>query len=201
MQLRCDWNFIKRQVKNSQSELEKLTISPALVSMLIAAEDHRFDSHSGVDFVSMCRAVWRTLFFGKREGGSTIAMQLVRVISGRYERTLSRKIREMYYAVRLTKYIGKKNLPRIYLMVAYYGWKMNGLTQASKRMNVDISSASNTEAASIVARLKYPEPQRRDEGRLTKINKRTDYILFRSGAQKKAKLEPQLNLREFNGSI
>lgn len=201
MQLRKDWQFIKRRAASIQSDTEKLSISPALVTMLIAAEDHRFGSHPGVDPISICRAVWRSVFCGKREGGSTIAMQLVRVITGRYERTIGRKIAEIYYAVRLTKHVRESDLPKLYLTVAYFGWRMNGLAQTSKRLNINLSNLSELEAANVIARLKYPEPSRHDEKRLNKIRERAKHILQRSDNLFLAAPACQYILRKSNGSI
>jgi membrane carboxypeptidase/penicillin-binding protein PbpC len=201
MQIRKDWLLIKKQVAYIECESDNLSISPALVTMLIVAEDHRFGRHPGVDPVSICRAVWRTLFCGRREGASTIAMQLVRVLTGRYERTLRRKFVEMCLAVRLTKYVRKADIPKFYLLVAYYGWRMNGLAQASLRLKIDLSAMTEFEAASIVARLKYPEPQRFDKIRLGKIRARTKYILSRSTTSTELMQSHQLQLSDVNGTL
>ncbi|HDL6743150.1 TPA: biosynthetic peptidoglycan transglycosylase [Yersinia enterocolitica] len=177
MKISEDWLLIKKQVAQIKIETDGWDISPVLVTMLIAAEDHRFGRHHGVDLVSICRATWRTLFCGRIEGASTITMQLVRVLTGSYERTLKRKLVEMYLALRLTKYINQVDIPKFYLFVAYYGWRMNGLVQASYRLNIDLLTMTDLEAASIVARLKYPEPQKYDRIRLDKIRARAKYIL------------------------
>jgi penicillin-binding protein 1A len=175
-----DWLLIKKQVAHIKNETDSWNISPTLVTMLIAAEDHRFGRHHGVDFISIFRAMWRTLFCNRIEGASTITMQLVRVLTGRYDRTLKRKFIEMYLALRLARYVRKVNIPKIYLFVAYYGWRMNGLIQACHRLNINLLTMSDLEAASIVARLKYPEPQKHDQIRLAKIRARTKHILSRT---------------------
>jgi len=180
---------------------EQMDISPTLVAFLIAAEDHRFNSHPGVDLISLFRAMWRTLFCGKREGGSTIAMQLVRVITGRYERTIGRKIVEIYFAVRLTKLVPKSDIPKLYLSIAYFGWQMNGLKQASSRLNINPVSLSFLDAANIVARLKYPEPRRLDNNRLAKINCRVKYVIKRYDNLFGTSSIPELSRIESNGTI
>lgn len=200
MQFSKDWKLIKGRIAKIQNENRNLDVSPVLITMLIAAEDHRYGHHPGVDPISICRAAWRSIFFGKREGGSTIAMQLVRVITGRYERTLRRKVTEIYLAIRLTRHLCGDELPKLYLVVAYFGWKMNGLAQASQRLKMDLPNVSDLEAANIVARLKYPEPQRRDEKRLFKIQERTKYILRRADALSLT-LQRQIELSEVNGSF
>ena len=183
MTIRKDWLVLKKQLAHLQSEVDVWSISPILVTMLIAAEDHRFGKHPGVDFISICRAIWKTIFRGKREGASTIAMQLVRVLTGRYERTLRRKLQEMYLAWRLTKYIKQSEIPKLYLFVAYYGWRMNGLVQASRRLKVDLLNVTDVEAAGIVSRLKYPEPKMYNHVRHDKIRARIKYLLLQPTAR------------------
>lgn len=199
MNIRADWKLIKSQLPRIHRESVKLCVSDSLVAMLIAAEDHRYGMHPGVDPVSICRAVWRSIFCRKREGGSTIAMQLVRVITGRYEKTVGRKFAEIVLAVRLTSLVHSADLPRFYLVVAYYGWRMNGLAQAAQRLGMNPSEISQVEAASIVARLKYPEPKMPDERRLARIRTRTTHILRRANLGSIP--ATQLELSESNGSF
>ena len=201
MRLRKDWKIIKSRVKYIKAETEKLDISPTLVTLLIAAEDHRFGSHLGVDLISLCRSMWRLLVCGKKEGGSTIAMQLVRVITGRYEKTIGRKIIEIYFAIRLTRLVSESDLPKLYLSIAYYGWRMNGLKQVSKRLNINPSTVSQLEAAHLIARLKYPEPHLYDEKRLAKIRERAKYIIRRSDKLFGNRIECHHNLTKSNESI
>lgn len=180
MTIHEDWRILKQKLAHIQNETNSLIISPKLITMLVIAEDHRFWKHHGVDFISIFRAVWRTIFCKKREGASTIAMQLVRVLTGRYERKMSRKILEIQLAIRLTKHLKKEDIPKLYLFVAYYGWRMNGLIQSSHRLGVDLSTLNEFEAASIVARLKYPEPQKHNQIRHDQILMRTKYILYQA---------------------
>ncbi|MEP8703455.1 MULTISPECIES: biosynthetic peptidoglycan transglycosylase [Enterobacter] len=179
MALNQEWLQLKRQTEYLRREVNNLKISSNLEVMLIAGEDRRFNRHHGVDFFSIFRAFWRTFFCRKREGASTIAMQLVRVLRGRYEKTLSRKLSEMYLAIRLTKNTKKDDIPKLYLFVAYYGWRMNGLVQVSNRLKLDLANLNDHEAASIIARLKYPEPKNYNQLRHDKIMLRAGYILDR----------------------
>ena len=201
MRLFKEWQNIKFRVEDIKTDTEQMDISPMLIAILIAAEDHRFSNHPGVDLVSLCRAVWRTLFCGKQEGGSTIAMQLVRVITGRYERTMGRKIAEIYFAVRLTRQVPKSDIPKLYLSIAYFGWRMNGLKQASSRLNINPASLSLFDAANVIARLKYPEPRQLDNHRLAKINGRVKYIIKRYDNLFGTPSIHKLSMSESNGTI
>ena len=148
-----------------------------ICQLLVAGEDHRFHYHPGVDPIALCRAIWKTVFCDRRQGGSTIAMQLVRTVTGRYELTCQRKLLEIILAVRLTRHIGRDRLPAVYLWVAYYGWKMNDFNQACSRLRIDPLSASKLEWAMLVARLKYPEPQSFHREQMRRIQCRALHLM------------------------
>lgn len=174
-----NWVNIASRIDDLRVSVRGEDIPDILVFLLVAAEDHRFKYHCGVDVIALFRAAWRTIFNGRVEGGSTIAMQLVRVVSSRYERTLGRKVLEIFFAVRLATSIPKLELSKIYLYIAYYGWNMEGLNQAFRGLSIDSSNMSLHEAASIVARLKYPEPKVVSKRQRRRILGRIDYILKR----------------------
>ena len=177
-----DWIKLKRKidlVKHEYDSKTKIHPNTQMCSLLIVGEDHRFYYHPGFDPIALCRAVWRTFICGRREGGSTIAMQLVRTLTGRYNRNIIRKIKEIMLAVRLTQYVPKEELPGLYLWVAYYGWRMNGFLQACDRLEIDPVSKDLYSAAQLVARLKYPQPKTTPDRRLCKIEQRCIYLMKR----------------------
>lgn len=174
-----EWQKLQFRVQILRESCSSTNTTSVLSALLVAGEDHRFQYHFGVDPIALCRATWRSVFCRRREGGSTIAMQLVRVLTGKYENTLSRKTLEIYLAVKLTNLVPKNEIPVLYLSVAYYGWKMNGLGQACARLSLDPTSMSFQDAASIIARLKYPEPRHSSPSRIRKINIRTNHIMRR----------------------
>ena len=104
-------------------------------------------------------------------------MQLVRTITGSYERTLQRKLTEIFFAVCLSQRIPKNRLPILYLWVGYYGWRMNNFKQACLRLQIDPKTVSGLEAAKLVARLKYPEPQKCDAERSRIIHNRGLHLI------------------------
>jgi penicillin-binding protein 1A len=154
-------------------------VPPVLVLDLIAAEDHRFYTHHGVDWRAVVRATWRNVALGMLEGASTIEQQLVRRVTGRYERRLSRKVREMLLACLVERLVPKAEIPALYLRVAYFGAGMNGVFQASRRLGFDLDKITQYQAAALVARLKYPEPSRPSPKRARQIARRADHILIR----------------------
>lgn len=167
---------IRCNTENLVSLAAKHRISSSTMDALIVAEDHRFWYHPGVDIIALIRAIWKTIVVGKCEGGSTVAMQYVRVITGNYEKTLERKTLEIALAIKATSLIPKEDILKCYLMVAYYGWKMDGLQQACDRMKLNMSDLNPSDAASIVARIKYPEPRYAKQSRKIEILHRIRYI-------------------------
>lgn len=158
--------LLRRQVKTLHRDLSELLVSfdgclgtlvpPVLRQALIAAEDHRFYDNSGVDPIALLRASYQLLRYGRLQGASTIEQQLVRTVTNRYERTLRRKLREILLATCVGEVLSKEETSGLYLMVAHYGWGMEGLRRACGSMGVRLCSMSAFDAASLVARLKYP---------------------------------------------
>src|SRR5262245_21594087 len=83
-----DWALVRSHLDCASAELGRgIGSVPPLIAqrLLVSGEDHRHVLHPGVDPIAICRATWRCIYRGKREGASTIEQQVVRVISGRYE--------------------------------------------------------------------------------------------------------------------
>ena len=172
------WYILRKSVDLARRELSTSEIRPnvQMCRLLILGEDHRLAWHPGVDPLALCRAAWRTYVRGRREGGSTIAMQLVRVLTGRFDLCWRRKIDEIGLAILITHHVPKAELPALYLSVGYYGWRMNGLAQACRRLGIDPASCSLHESAKLVARLKYPQPRDCPLARWQQIANRSDYL-------------------------
>ena len=162
-------------------------------AFLISGEDHRFFNHCVVDLIAIARIVWRRCVHWKTEGASTIEMQLGRVLTGRYERSLLRKLREAALATLVSEILPKSELPALYLRVAYYGWHMNGFTEACRQLNLNPLSMSRQDATGLVARLKYPEPRVMPPRRGEQIGIRQKHLLFL--ANKHAKSNTYRGLR------
>src|SRR5262249_5951244 len=74
-------------------------VDPRYVEMLLAYEDRRFRSHKGVDPLALARAAWQWTGSGRIvSGGSTITMQVARLLEPRAERTLTAKLRQIVRA-------------------------------------------------------------------------------------------------------
>lgn len=178
--LREEWLVLRRRLCDVISLCrEDKIIMPSLLAqeLLISGEDHRFFDHGGIDLVAICRAAWRGMVLGRVEGASTIEMQIIRVLSGRFERSLRRKLREMMLATLLDREFSKSTLPELYLQIGYFGWRMNNYSAACRHIGHSPDSLNSIETARLVARLKYPQPKGFSERRRDQIDNRARHLL------------------------
>ena len=185
------WERLLNKVERIIADMESSDFpkpTHQMCQLLVVGEDHRFHRHLGVDPIALCRAIWKTFFCGWRQGGSTIAMQLVRTLTNRYEWTCKRKLNEIILALRLTRRVGRDRIPAIYLWVAYYGWQMNNFNQACARTGIDPLSATELESAMLVARLKYPEPRKSSREQTRKIQCRAVHLMSLTHSREKNQL-------------
>jgi membrane carboxypeptidase/penicillin-binding protein PbpC len=175
-----DKRILRTQILVEKSKIDSLVVSSSvdkMICFLISAEDHRFYYHLGFDVIAIVRAVRNKIFYNKMEGASTIEQQLVRVLTNNYQKTLSRKVKEIILAYSLKKTLSKTEIALIYLNVAHYGTNLKGLSKILNRFNLDSQSHINEQiCAEIVARLKYPEPAKDGLRKLNLINNRTLHI-------------------------
>jgi hypothetical protein len=176
---RNEWNelLVKLyKLRVTADELWKTHNCHLIVAAMVIAEDRRFYSHGGTDPVGMCRALFKTIFKRKIEGGSTIEQQLVRLLTADHRKSLRRKFKEIALATRVHRVLRKEQISVAYVASAYYGWRMNGIKQAARRLSVNLSDPTPEEAAQLVARIRYPEPRRPSARTSMLIAKRQAWI-------------------------
>ncbi|PIZ14576.1 hypothetical protein COY52_12045 [Candidatus Desantisbacteria bacterium CG_4_10_14_0_8_um_filter_48_22] len=103
-----------------------------MINASVAAEDARFYSHAGIDFLATIRAVMQNA--SKRRivsGGSTITQQVMRNIF-HFPRDLPHKALEALYAIRLERSLKKEEIVAQYLNLAPYGNQVYGIEAASR---------------------------------------------------------------------
>jgi len=107
-------------------------VSPHLIRALIAVEDQRFYDHSGVDIVRVAGAALTNVRRGRAaQGGSTLTQQLARQIFLTPEKTVTRKMKEIFLARRLEKEFEKDEILELYLNKVYFGAGLYGAEAAS----------------------------------------------------------------------
>ena len=134
-------------------------IHPYLQKAVVAIEDRRFFSHKGTDPVRLMGAVWADLkSMSYEQGASTITQQLVKLTLLSSERTLTRKIKEIFMAIALERTYPKLKLLEFYLNRVYLGKGVYGVEKASRAyFKKSAADLSLREAAFLAALIKKPE--------------------------------------------
>ena len=108
-------------------------IPPVVIDAFLAAEDARFYEHPGVDWQSLVRALVANVSSrSAREGGGTITMQLARNTVLTSEKTLRRKLKEVFLAIRLEREFSKQEILTLYLNRIFLGQRAYGIGAASE---------------------------------------------------------------------
>ena len=108
-------------------------IPQVVVDAFLAAEDARFFEHPGVDWQSLLRALVANVSAGSaREGGGTITMQLARNTVLTSEKTLRRKLKEVFLALRLEREFSKQEILTLYLNRIFLGQRAYGIGAAAE---------------------------------------------------------------------
>jgi penicillin-binding protein 1C len=138
-------------------------VDPLYRRMLIAAEDHRFALHPGVDPLAAFRAISQLATHGHViSGASTLTMQTVRLLERR-PRTLAAKLAEMVEALALERHLAKDDILSLYLTLAPFGGNLEGVRAASLAyFGKEPRQLSPAEAALLVALPRSPERLRPD---------------------------------------
>lgn len=158
-------------------------VDPTLTDMLIAYEDKRFRSHGGVDGLAMARAVAQALWSGRVvSGGSTLTMQVARLLENSGTGSVKGKLRQMRLAWALERRFTKDDILHLYLQHAPYGGAIEGVRSAALIwFGKEPQRLSPAEAALLVALPQAPEARRPDRHAQAARAAR-DRVLARVGA-------------------
>ncbi|MDQ5848855.1 MAG: PBP1A family penicillin-binding protein, partial [Pseudomonadota bacterium] len=108
-------------------------VPPQLKNAIIAAEDERFYEHPGIDYVGVLRAAYANLVAGgRRQGASTITMQVARNFFLSSEKTLTRKLYEALLAFKIEHSLSKEQILELYINQIYLGQRAYGFGAASQ---------------------------------------------------------------------
>ena len=104
-----------------------------MVHAFLAAEDQNFFQHYGIDPAGLARAAVTLALIGKkRQGGSTITMQVARNYYLTRKRTFTRKIREIFLALHIEQELSKEEILELYLNKIYLGHRSYGIKAAAQ---------------------------------------------------------------------
>jgi penicillin-binding protein 1C len=139
-------------------------VDPGYLKLLLAYEDRRFYSHAGVDPLALGRAAFQLVTRGHIvSGGSTITMQLARLMEPRRERSVYAKLRQMVRALEIERRLTKAQILDLYLALAPFGGNLEGVRAASTAyFGKEPKRLSLAESALLVALPQSPENRRLD---------------------------------------
>jgi penicillin-binding protein 1A len=100
---------------------------------ILSAEDERFYQHTGIDYLGVARAAYANLVQGgRRQGASTITMQVARNFFLSSEKTLTRKLYEALLAFKIENNLQKDQILELYINQIYLGQRAYGFAAASQ---------------------------------------------------------------------
>lgn len=139
-------------------------VEPVFLDMLVAYEDGRFYDHAGVDPVALARAAGQALWHGGVvSGGSTLTMQVARLLEDSGTGRIAGKLRQMRVALALERRLTKRQILGLYLLLAPYGGNIEGVRAATLAyFGKEPWRLTPAEAALLVAIPQSPESRRPD---------------------------------------
>jgi len=139
-------------------------VDPKFFDVLLAYEDKRFRIHRGVDPLALARAAMQLAGSGRiRSGGSTLTMQVARLLEPRSGRSVVAKLRQMVRALEIERTLSKDEIVSLYLDLAPYGGNIEGIRAAAlSYFGKEPRRLSLGEAALLVALPQSPELRRPD---------------------------------------
>ncbi|TMI63495.1 MAG: penicillin-binding protein [Bacteroidetes bacterium] len=142
--------------RGNRSNVEYSDLSKHLIDALIATEDERFYSHSGIDFKRTISAV---VSLGSRGGASTITQQLAKALlehqKGSKANRVIQKLKEWIIAIKLERNFTKEEIVALYLNAVPYGDNIYGIRNATRTFFQKEPYAVNiNESAMLIGMLK-----------------------------------------------
>ncbi len=172
-------------------------ISAYLQKAVIVSEDEGFYTHSGISLRRIIGAIWNDILAIKDpnrniQGGSTITQQVARLLFLSLERTIKRKIQEIYIAFKLEKYYTKQEILEMYLNLVYWGNGAYGAEAAAQTYFGKSAKDLSLEESALLAGI-LPAPEIYNPYRsLERAKLRRDMVL------KKLYDKGYINEKEFN---
>jgi penicillin-binding protein 1A len=129
----ADGKLIAQYGEKRRDPVSFNNIPEDMVHAFLAAEDQNFFRHYGIDPAGLARAAVTLALTGKkRQGGSTITMQVARNYYLTRKRTFTRKIREIFLALHIEQELSKEKILELYLNKIYLGHRSYGIQAAAQ---------------------------------------------------------------------
>ncbi len=128
-----------------------------IINAVVAIEDERFYEHNGVDIKGLIRAAVINILSDKSPGGSTIPMQISKMLLTTDQKTLSRKIKDIYYAYDMSKTLTKNEILEVYLNNFFVGRGLIGVQAgANGYFSKDAKDLTLAECALLAGVTQFP---------------------------------------------
>lgn len=139
-------------------------VDPGFIAMLVAYEDKRFYQHSGVDPWALARALAQAVRHSRVvSGGSTLTMQVARLLEDSGTGRLAGKLRQARLALALERRLSKAQILQLYFKLAPYGGNLEGVRAASLAyFGKEPRRLTSAQSALLVALPQSPEGRRPD---------------------------------------
>ena len=123
----------------------------------MAAEDSYFYSHSGVNPISIARALLKNATSDSLQGGSTITQQYAKIAYLKPEQKISRKVNEVFVSLKVEATYSKSEILEKYLNAVYFGRNAYGVEMASRKyFGVKASALDPAQSIVLAALVRSP---------------------------------------------
>ncbi len=194
-----DGSLIAEFGEKRRTPLRYEEIPQRMIGAILAAEDERFFEHPGIDATGIVRAAVQLILTGeKRQGGSTITMQMARNFFLTREKSWERKIKELFLALRIEQSYSKEEILTLYLNKVFLGHRAYGIGAAFQvYYGTTADQATLPQIAMIVALRKAPSainpirnPQRARERRNYVLDRMLQLGQISAAEHRKAQTTP-----------
>ncbi len=153
----ADGSLIAEYARERRIYVPINNIPKRLISAFLAAEDHNFYQHGGLDFTGIARAILIAAKGGRVTGASTITQQVAKNFLLTSERNFDRKLKEAILAIRIEQAYSKQRILELYLNEIYLGIGSYGVAAASLNYyGKELHELTIAEAAYLAALPKGP---------------------------------------------
>ncbi len=153
-------------------------VPQVMKAAILAAEDDRFYQHGGVDYLGVARAAIANIR-GRREGASTITMQVARTFFLTREKTLARKLSEVLLAFKIEANLTKDQILELYVNQIFLGQRAYGFASAANvYFGKNLADLSVAEAAMLAGLPQAPSRQN-PFANAKRAQERQQYVLRR----------------------
>ncbi len=150
------------------------------INAFLAAEDNSFYDHNGVDYKGLIRAGIQLLLTGKKkQGGSTITMQVTRNFLLSREKTFTRKIKEIILSLKIEKQFSKQEILELYLNKIFLGHRSYGIASAAETYYGKTLAELNLAQQAMIAGLPKAPSQYNPITNPKRAIQRRNYVLAR----------------------